>query len=251
MSSPGEAGPWASTLAATVAVSLGLHAAGLALAARLEPRRPPPPAPVEVDFEAVAPPPAEPRKPEPPLPAAPRRVALARLPPPPPEARPTPPPPPSEAPPEARPAARAVPLTGLSLSSTVESGGFAVPAGNTLYGTAPQVAPDPKEVEPHPAQGTAPPPPTRLSAQPRLLETPEFAYPPDAERAGVEGQVRLLLRIDRTGRVVGARVLSEPGAGLGEAARAGALRLRFSPGLLDGEPVEVPDLILTYTFHLD
>jgi protein TonB len=125
-----------------------------------------------------------------------------------------------------------------------------VPTGNTLYGKAPAVAPDPKAVEPYAAEGTAPPPP-RLSAQPRLLEQPEVPYPPEARRTGVEGQVKLLLRIDRQGRVVSARILADPGGGLGEAARDGALRFHFSPGLLDGEPVEVPDFAYTYTFVLE
>ena len=252
MSSGGGTGSWVGTLGATAAVSLALHAGGLALASRLEPRRPPPQRPVEVEFEAVPPPAPEPPRaepPPPPAPAAPRRVSVARLPPPPPGARPPPPPPPSEAPPPDAPRARAVPLTGLSLSSTVSSGAFAVGTGNTLYGKAPEVAPAPEQVKPYAADGTAPPP--RLSAQPRLLEQPEVPYPPEARRAGVEGKVKLLLRIDREGRVVSARVLADPGAGLGEAARAGALRFRFNPGLLDGEPVEVPDFPYTYTFVLE
>lgn len=250
MSSAGGGSSWKGTLGATAAVSLALHAGGLALASRLEPRRPPPQAPVEVAFEAVTPPPEPPRAepPPPPEPPAPRRVSMARLPPPP-AGKPPPPPPPSEAPPQGAPPAKAVPLTGLSLSSTVESGGFAVTTGNTLYGKAPEVAPEPRSVKPYAAEGTAPPP--RLSAQPRLLEQPEVPYPPEARRAGVEGKVKLLLRIDRQGRVVAARVLSDPGGGLGEAARAGALRFHFSPGLLDGEPVEVPDFLYTYTFVLE
>jgi protein TonB len=251
--SPEGRGSWVGALGATAAVSLALHAGGLALASRLEPRTPPPAPPVEVDFEVVPePPPPEPPRAEPPPPPelpAPRRVSMAKLPPPPRDAKPPPPPPPNEAPPPSSAPAKAVPLTGLSLSSTVESGSFAVGTGNTLYGKAPEVAPDPREVKPYAAEGTAPPP--RLSAQPRLLEQPEVPYPPEARRAGVEGKVKLLLRIDREGRVVSARVLADPGGGLGEAARAGALRFRFSPGLLDGEPVEVPDFLYTYTFVLE
>jgi protein TonB len=259
VSAPPRRGSWAGSLAGAAVVSAALHAGALALAARLEPRPPPRAQPVEVAFEAVEPPPPPPEPPraEPPPPPepkpAPRRVAMAKLPPPPPEAKPPPPPPPSEPPPPDAPPAKAAPRVGITFSSTATSGGFAVGVGNTLYGKAPAVAADPREVKPYPAEGTAPPPPqARLSAQPRLVEQPEVpTYPAEAKRAGVEGKVKLLLHIDRQGRVVSARVLADPGAGLGEAARAGALRFRFSPGMLDGEPVEVPDFPYTYNFVLE
>jgi len=62
--------------------------------------------------------------------------------------------------------------------------------------------------------------------------------------------VVLLLRIDPEGRVVDTRVVSEPGSGLGAAARAGALRFRFSPGLENGEAVGT-EIRFTYTFILE
>jgi protein TonB len=130
----------------------------------------------------------------------------------------------------------------VSLSSTVTGGGFAVGIGNTLHGRASEVAADPASVEPYAGGG--------VSAQPRLLDQPAVAYPEAARRAGVEGPVVLLLRIDRTGRVVDASVLSEPGAGLGEAARTGALRFRFSPALREGVRVET-EIRFTYTFVLE
>jgi periplasmic protein TonB len=253
-------GGWAGRLAGAAAVSALLHAGGLALAARLGPRPSQVLRPVEVDFETVEPPPPPPEPPraEPPPPpeprAPPRRVAVARLPPPPKAEKPPPPPPPNEPPPPDAPPARAAPRVGVSLSSTASGGGFAVGVGNTLYGKAPEVAADPREVKPYSAQGTAPPPPPgpKLSSQPRLLEQPEVPpYPEAARRAGLQGQVKLLLHVDRQGRVVSVRVLSDPGGGLGEAARAAALRFRFSPGVLDGEPVEVPDFPHTYTFVLE
>lgn len=113
---------------------------------------------------------------------------------------------------------------------------------------------NPREGKPYASLGTSPPPSTaaaRLSAQPQLLEQPLVPYPADARKAGVEGKVKLLLHIDRQGRVAEARVLVDPGAGLGEAAREGALRFHFRPGLLDGEPVEVQDFPYTYSFVLE
>jgi periplasmic protein TonB len=245
------------TLGLTALAALALHAGGLAAASRLEPRRPEKAQPVEVEFEAVAPepPPAPPPRaapPPPPEPPARTRVAYNRLPPPKADEAPPPPPPPSEPPPPDAPPARAAPRVGISLSSTAQGGAFAVGVGNTLRGKASEVAADPKDVKPYAAPEDPAAPAPRPSRQPRLLSRPEVPpYPPEARRAGVEGQVRLLLRIDAQGRVAEARVLAEPGAGLGEAARQDALRLRFSPGLLEGEPVEVPDYPYTYTFVLE
>lgn len=252
MRAEGGTGARLGVLGATAIVSLALHAGALLLASRLDPRPPAPEKPVEVEFEAVKapqPPPPARTQPPPAAPPAPKRVAVAKLPPPSPRSEPPPPPPPNEPPPKDAPPARsAAPRVGVSLSSTAEGGTFSVGVGNTLHGKAPEVAADPRTVKPYAADGTAPAP--RLSRQPRLLSQPEVPYPPEAKRAGVEGQVKLLLRIDAQGRVVSARVLSDPGAGLGEAARAGSLQFRFSPGLLDGEPVEVTDFPYAYTFAL-
>jgi periplasmic protein TonB len=252
-SSPGAAGPLvarqargerpgrrARALLAAGALSAALHAGGWAAAARLEPRPPRREQPVTLDLEIA--PPARPAPP-PPRPA-PRRVvvAAATLPPAPAEA---PLPPPSEPPPSAPPA-RAVPRVGLTLSSTAVGGAFAVGVGNTLHGRAAEVAADPASVRAYAAPVAA----ARLSAQPRLLDRPEVPYPAEARRAGVQGRVVLLLRVDAEGRVAAARVLDESGAGLGEAARAAALRFRFSPALLDGGAVET-ELRFTYTFVLE
>jgi protein TonB len=122
-----------------------------------------------------------------------------------------------------------------------------VGVGNTLYGKAREVAADPSEVKPYAGPST---PSSRLSAQPRLLAQPEVPYPPEARKASVEGKVILALAIARDGSVAQARVLSEPGAGLGEAARQAALRFRFSPALLEGEAVET-EIRFTYTFVLE
>ncbi|ACL64948.1 TonB family protein [Anaeromyxobacter dehalogenans 2CP-1] len=231
-------------LAGAAAASLLLHAAILAAALRLPQRPRERPAPVVVDLEA-APPPAPPPAPEPPAPPPPpRRVAAAALPPPRPiPAPPAPAPPPPPDAPAPSPAPARAPRVGISLSSTTTAGGFAVGTGETLAGRPREVADAPEPARPLPA---AP----RPSAQPRLVARPEMPYPPDARRAGLEGRVVLLLRVDREGRVAAARVLSEPGGGLGAAARAAALGFRFQPALLEGEPVET-EIRFTYTFVLE
>ncbi|MGC3999561.1 MAG: energy transducer TonB [Anaeromyxobacter sp.] len=234
-------------LAGTAAASLLLHGVGWAAAARLTPRAARATAPVTVAFEVAPPPPAPARStpPPPPQPVPVRRAVHAFRRPTPPAADLPPPPPPSEAPPPDAPAPRAAPRVGITLSSTATGGAFAVGTGNTLYGRATETAGDPAEAHPYAAVPAA-----RRSVQPRLLERPEIAYPPEARRAGVQGRVGLLLRLDAEGHVVSARVLEDPGAGLGEAARTAALRFRFSPARLDGAAVET-ELRFTYTFVLE
>jgi periplasmic protein TonB len=222
------------------AASLALHVGSWAALARLPaaPATKPAP-PVEVAFEAATPPPP------PPAPERPRHVPAARI-----AAAPRadlPPPPndpaPSSAPKAPRPALR----VGVSLSSTAAGGAFAVGVGNTLYGRAARTAANPADVKAYAADRTAT---ERPSSLPRPVEIPRIVYPDGARREGVAGQVVLILRIDARGAVVDARVVAEPGAGLGAAAREGARRFRFTPAILDGTPVET-SIRFTYTFVLE
>ncbi len=74
------------------------------------------------------------------------------------------------------------------------------------------------------------------------------AYPAEAERAGVEGKIRLRVALDAGGRVTSARVLRGLGHGLDQAAvEALTHRCRFTPALgRDGRPV--PFVIESYSF---
>jgi vitamin B12 transporter len=72
---------------------------------------------------------------------------------------------------------------------------------------------------------------------PELLEFVEAEYPSVALEAGREGSVVLKLAIDAAGSVVDASVERAAGDGFDEAARAAALRFRFSPARRAGEPV--------------
>jgi protein TonB len=232
---------------AALAASTLLHGAAFAAAARLPHASEAHARPELVEIEEVT---SEPPVPAPPAPAPAPRLAItppAHAPEPAPPADAPPPPAEEPSPPEA-PTARAPPRVGVSLSSTAAGGTFAAGAGNTLYGKSGGRASDPAEVAPYTAERYAPP--ARLSVPPRLLEAPEVPYPPAARKAGVEGRVTLVLGIGPDGRVVEARVVEDPGAGLGEAARAGALRFRFSPALLAGDAVGT-EIRFTYTFVLE
>jgi len=225
-----------------VALSLALHGAAWASMARQRPA----PSRERIEIEVVrrerpkAPRPSPAPPAEPPRPAR-REAALARaLPPPPPLASA-----PANPPPERGP--RPIPKVGISLGSTVASGGFAVGVGNTLYGKADDKAADPASVRPY-AGGVVPA--ARVSSQPRPLELPKIDYPPDARKAGTEGRVVLLLGIDVRGAVTSVRVVEAPSPSLGAAAAEGARRFRFTPAQYEGEPVAT-EIRFTYTFYLE
>jgi periplasmic protein TonB len=225
-----------------VALSLALHGAAAASMAQL--RRTPARERIEIEVVRREPPPRAlpaPPSPTPPPPrAAPRQVALAKPPPPPPAL--------ASAPPRPEPAAaRPIPRVGLSLGSTVSTGGFAVGVGNTLHGKAEETAADPATVQPRSGGAVAA---ARLSAQPRPIDLPRIAYPAGARKAGTEGRVLLVLGIDAQGKVTSVRVLEAPSPSLAEAALEGARKFRFAPALLEGAPVAT-EIRFTYTFLLE
>jgi TonB family protein len=76
----------------------------------------------------------------------------------------------------------------------------------------------------------APPAPAPVPVTPPTLTHFEHApYPPEAERAGVEANVVLVLDIDDTGKVTHATATPKVGSGFDEAAEAAALKFTFDP----------------------
>ena len=233
------------TIAAAIAVSAALHVGLVAAVSREKAPAAPKSEPVEFEVVEREPPPPPPPPPEPvpePAPAPAPKPKVVRVDQPPPPPPPNSPPPPADTPPAKPPPVK----IGVSLGSTSEGGSFAVGVGNTLYGQADRTAADPAEVKPYaaperPAFVAA----TRVSAAPRVLREVKPEYPEEAREAGVEGDVILLLRIDREGRVSAVKVLAGPGHGLEAAATRAAWQLRFFPATLDGEPV-VTEIRFTY-----
>lgn len=218
-------------------VSAALHAAGILGLVRI--------APVVHRAEDVAVEIVEVAPPVPPAPAPPPPPAAGLAPPraapraPSPAPTPAPPPPNAPPPPDAPAPVRAPVRIGVSLSSSTSSGGVAAPAGNTLYGELPRTAPEPSEVKPYRSERYVPP--TRVTVLPRPVgecRPSADEYPREAQRLGIEGEVVLLLTIDETGAIADARVVSDPGHGLGVAA-VGLVRrhCRFEPGSVGGDRV--------------
>ena len=229
------------------ALSAALHAALLAAAFRgpAAPVRREEVVAVEIE-EAPRPEPPPPEPPARPVPPPARRLAVALPADAPRAAAPEAPPPPNQPPPET-PALAAPVRIGVAMEATTSAGSVAAPVGNTLYGRMPEKAPDPSEVQPYRAERYAPP--TQVTSLPEPVEVtvPRDEYPPEAARAGVEGEVKLRLLVDETGKVRQATVLRDPGYGLGPAAARIARRwFRFKPALRGGEAVatEIPFTVL-------
>ncbi|WP_148314546.1 TonB-dependent siderophore myxochelin receptor MxcH [Sorangium cellulosum] len=84
---------------------------------------------------------------------------------------------------------------------------------------------------------------------PQLVEGAEAEVPPEARAARREGKVVLKLLIDATGRVAEAEVVGSMGHGFDEAARAAALRFRFTPARRGGAPV-ASRILYAYEFQV-
>ncbi len=161
--------------------------------------------------------------------------------------------PPSEAEAKASKASPSVIRIGISLESTTSTGDLAVGVGNTLYGKADHVAPDPGLVKPYSSAETRQAPyvsPSQVSTLPRLLQQIKASYPLEAKKSGIEGQVILKLRINENGKVTRVTVIHGPGYGLEGAAKRAAYGFRFAPATWEGRPVTT-EITYTYTFVLE
>ena len=69
------------------------------------------------------------------------------------------------------------------------------------------------------------------------LSRPSPKYTPEAENAGIEGKVRLDLKVNERGEVETAKVLQGLGYGLDESAVQTVKGWKFRPATLCGKPV--------------
>jgi periplasmic protein TonB len=243
----------ASRVLVPVGTSLALHAA-LALGMLVFAVRPRPVPQTPLEIQVVDAPRA--KAPEPPAPPAPipvpKKMARAprkqqELPPNPTPLPPTndPPPPTSEAP---RNTPQPVVVTGITMESTSQGGGFAVGAGNALQGAPQRTAPAPESAKPYKAEQYAPA--AQVSELPRPLNREALNlrryYPAQAKRSGFEGDVVLRLLIDADGSIAKVDIVSDPGQGLGPAAAQAVRELRFSPAKVNGVAVATT---VPFTIH--
>jgi TonB family protein len=72
---------------------------------------------------------------------------------------------------------------------------------------------------------------------PQVITSPEAEYTPEAQRAGIEGVVRLRIGINERGQVTEARVVKPLDPGLDHKAIQAVLRWTFKPATFNGKPV--------------
>jgi TonB family protein len=109
-----------------------------------------------------------------------------------------------------------------SLAAAQQSGSGAVPGGATGAVIRP---PEPQPDAPKP-----------VVVMPEIVHFENAPYPPEAEKAGLQGSVVLKLTIDKDGNVSAAEVMEPAGNGFDEAAQAAALKFKFKPATRDGVP---------------
>lgn len=117
----------------------------------------------------------------------------------------------------------------------------------TCNNTAPRVrveetAPVPTPVKPKPQTVAS----VVLTA--KAISLPKPAYPAMAKQINVEGPVSVQILVDEQGKVISAQALSGHTLLLA-AAKQAALQARFTPTLLNGQPVKIQGVI-TYNFVL-
>lgn len=121
------------------------------------------------------------------------------------------------------------PVVGVTEESVADGGAVAVPLGNTLMGTPENKVNE--NVEYAPLQSVTRMPSFRVQVKP--------AYPEQARRLGIEGVVILEVAISSEGRVLEARIIEDPGFGLGESALRAIMASEFEPALSGETPVAV------------
>jgi TonB family protein len=88
-----------------------------------------------------------------------------------------------------------------------------------------------------PAEPSKEPVKKPVIVMPELTHFEHADYPPEAEKAGLQADVKLKLTLDREGNVTKAEVTDPVGNGFDEAAQAAALKFKFTPATRDGTPI--------------
>ncbi len=151
------------------------------------------------------------------------------------------------APPVPAGATTALPMFGISASSTVGASktGFAVPTGNTTM-----MRPGSAHVG---AGATAPlrfVPANAVSHRPNRKGDCKSVYPAEARRLHLEGPITMEVDVQADGRVSDVRIISGLSHGLNEAAIAAMRRCRFTPADVNGTPVAT-SIEYLYTWELN
>lgn len=147
------------------------------------------------------------------------------------------------------PPARPDSVVGLINADPPTPAGARVPVNGNGNGNMVEVPDDP----PPPATPKPTPEPPKIVRVSEVLNSqakflPKPPYPPMAKIARVQGRVAVQVLIDERGSVVSAKAMDGPPLLVPESTKA-ALQAKFSPTLINGQPVKVSGVI-TYNFVL-
>ena len=82
----------------------------------------------------------------------------------------------------------------------------------------------------------------------KLVQKVNSTYPPEAKQARIQGTVRMSAVIGKEGEVLGLTLLMSPSAELARSAMEAVNQWKWSPTLLNGQPVEIQTVIdVNYT----
>ena len=138
-------------------------------------------------------------------------------------------------------------LTGRNVdppaASTSDSGNcIGCPStGSTVV--VPDKAPEPPIVKPPTTQRV-----TSIVLSSKALSLPQPAYPIMAKQTGTHGPVNIQILVDEQGKVISAQIVAGNPM-LTSAAKEAAMRARFTPTILNGQPVKIQGVII-YNFVL-
>jgi protein TonB len=174
--------------------------------------------------------------------------------------KPQPAPAPAEAPPpKAAPAHPSPPVFGIAMDSPTDAtSAIAAPVGGSA--AADPSRPGRRGPAQPAAPGEGPPGEGAPVSELEVAKMPDIdtdacgktiTYPADAQKNGIQGDVRLRVALDERGHVRNARVLAGLGHGLDQAATdALTHRCHFSPAISkSGKPVAF--VVQSYTFHFE
>jgi len=82
----------------------------------------------------------------------------------------------------------------------------------------------------------------------KLLSKVNPVYPKEAKAAGVQGTVRMQMVVSKEGNVMGLTLLTSPSAELARSAMEAVTQWKYSPTLLNGDPIEIQTIVdVNYT----
>lgn len=265
--------PLAGTLLVHAAFAAGLWASG-----KLEKKKKE--KPIEVEFEVEEPPPPPPKKVEPPPPPPPKKVEVEPPKPPPKEEPPkrvqppprrppprvartqpppknTPPPPENPNPDPAPGPTEGTDDAPYKLPDPVPGGSFGTPAKGKQglrSGTSVGAGGSKKGSGPPPPPPPAPVSIASIKKRPMPIGNTDFIsaknYPEQAKKSRIEGQVKVKLVIDASGKVVQRTLIQRLGYGLDQLAMKFATRLRFTPAIDSNDKPVAATVVWTFTFTL-